>query len=526
MPLDQKKGSHGSELQADAGDSFVQGSEREAVDSASLKWNAAENDTNQKRVSSLRNSLRLWLSCLMEHTLLLPIWILFVVYAWPEGQSFIWLGGLPLLSLIGALLSLRMRRLWQRGVMAVCLGAGYASLPLIWLPRLGFPGSDITAGPARVLLMVQAAAFLGAAVVCTMQGLTAAAREGQYRLYWAAIANYFIAGIVFPKVPLLSDTVPLLTWAGAACVAAVLFVTNHQHLRYNLDSTGSHERLPAGLKRHNRLFMAAIIAASLLLAAGVGRWIGGVLWELLRGLIQWLTRSPAPEPILPEEPPAMPARPPLPEEVSEPGMLAELLNILFYVFGGLVIALLIGGAIYWLYRHGGTLWRKSIARLLSLLRRESPLPSQEVYRDEEKNIFSWEDTLQGWRQAASRLFGVRAAAPERWEEMKDSRKQVRYLYRQFLRKERDRGYSLKAELTPRETAEDIRCEQARQPELRKASGRRWKGNASSQSGPWGLEQAPGDSVIQRLLKLYYPARYGDKPINEEEVAELHRNLLP
>ncbi len=469
----------------------------------------ADHYTNQKDGAYLGQSIRLWLSCLMEHALLLPVWVLFVVYAWPEALSFIWLGGMLLLSLIGALLSFSLRKLWQRGAVAICLGMGYASLPLILLPRLGFAGSDITSEPARVVNIMQAAFFLAAAVVCIMQGLTAASRKGHYRLYWAAITIYFIAGIVFPRVPLLSDSVPLLTWAGAACVAAALFVTNHQHLRYNLDSTGSHERLPAGLKRHNRLFVTAIIVASLLLAAGVGRWIGGVLWGMLRGLLQWLTRSPAPEAILPEEPPAMPSPPPfLPEEVREPGLLAKLLNIVFYVFGGLVIAALVVVAIYWLYRHGGTIWRKSIARLLSLLRRESAPYSAEVYRDEEKNIFSWEDALQGWRQAASRLFGVRTSAPERWEEIQDSRERARYLYRQFLRKEREQGYSLKAELTPRETAEDIRSEQERQAGMKKASGRRGE----------------RDSVIQRLLKLYYPARYGDKPINEEELAELHRRL--
>lgn len=485
----------------------------------------ADHHTNQKGVAYLRQSVRLWLSCLMEHALLLPVWILFVVYAWPEALSFIWLGGMLLLSLIGALLSFPLRKLWQRGAVAICLGMGYASLPLILLPRLGLSGSDIMAEPARVFVIVQAAAFLVAGVVCTLQGLTAVAREGQYRLYWAAITIYFIAGVVFPRVPLLRDSVSLLTWVGVACVAAALFVTNHQHLRYNLDSTGSHERLPAGLKRHNRLFVTAIIVASLLLAAGVGRWIGGVLWGLLRGLLQWLTRSPAPEPILPEEPPAMPSPPPLlPAEVQEPGLLAKLLNIIFYIFGGLVIAALLVVAVYWLYRHGGNIWRKGIARLLSLLRRESPPGSQEVYRDEEKSIFSWEDTLQGWRQAASRLFGVRGTATERWEEMQDSRERARYLYRQFLRKEREQGYSLKAELTPRETVEDICSEQERQLGLRKASGRRGKGNADSKSGPLDREQAKGDSVIQRLLRLYYPARYGDKLISEEELAELHRRL--
>lgn len=479
----------------------------------------------QKRLAYLWQSLRLWLSCLMEHALLLPVWILFVNYAWPEALSFVWLGGLSLLALAGALLSLRVRKLWQRGMIAVCLGAGYVSLPLVLLPGPGVLGGNIGPASAWAPVIAQAAAFLAAAILSSLQGLTAAAREGQYRLYWAAILVYFIAGMVFPNVPLLSDSVPLLTWAGAVCVAVTLFVTNHQHLRYSLYSTGSHERLPAGLKRHNRLFVAAIAVASLLLAAGAGRWIGGILWGLLRGLVQWLTRSPSPEVVMPEEPAGLPAPPPmLAEEVREPGMLARLLNIVFYAIGGLVIVFLIGLALYWLYRHGGAIWRKAAARLLSLLRREARPSSHQAYHDEEKNIFSWEDALQGWRQSASRLLGVRTAALERWEEMQDSRERVRYLYRLFLRKERERGYSVKSELTPFETIEDVRREQERQAEKWKASGRWRKESARSKGEIWESGEDSGDSVVARLLRLYYPARYGDKPINEEELVELNRRL--
>ncbi|MGG6309531.1 hypothetical protein [Paenibacillus macerans] len=485
----------------------------------------------QNGFAYISQTLRLWVSCLMENALLLPVWLIFAAFFLPAGLSPAWLGMLPLLSLGGVLLGTRLRKLWQRGAAAALLGAGFAVAAALSASGgagpglLGLGDAPASAQDAAVAIL-QTFALFAACVFCLMQGMSAQARRGSFRLYWAGVGLYFIAGIAFPRIPALAGTVPLLTWSGLACLAVTLFVTNHQYLRYSSLSGDPNERLPAGLRRHNRLYIGAIVAVSVLLAAGAGRWIGGLLWELARRIVQWLTRRPEPEP-LPEQPAAeMPSMEPfLPADTHEPGLLSRILDIAFYSLGILIGAALLGYLLYWLYRNGGGVWRRTIDRLLALLRKESAAAENAAYRDEEKSIFTWEAALQSWRQAGARLFRP-GAAHDRWEDMSDNRERVRYLYRLLLRKERDGGYPLKLHLTPRETIMDIR----RDKEQRREAGN--KGRASSLmkrlagDGVQATEpvREEPDSPAGELVRLYYRARYGEGMPRDEEVAELRQRL--
>ncbi|GJM72862.1 hypothetical protein HMSSN036_50780 [Paenibacillus macerans] len=116
---------------------------------------------------------------------------------------------------------------------------------------------------ALALAMVRAGFWFAAGAFSCLQGLTAALRIGNFRLYWSGIALYFVSGIAFPRIPGLEGTVPLLTWSGAACLALALFVTNDSLLRYSFLSGDPAERLPGGLKRHNRLFIGVIVIVAL-----------------------------------------------------------------------------------------------------------------------------------------------------------------------------------------------------------------------------------------------------------------------
>lgn len=478
--------------------------------------------------------LRFWLACLMEYILLLPAWILFAAFLRPPEFPAAGLGLLPLLSLAAVLLGTRLRKLWQRGAAALAFGAAFAAAAFTWAGgpgALGFGDAPSAVQPptqAAAVALLQTAALLAAGVFCSLQGMTVRNRQGSFRLYWAGLGLYFLAGIFYPRIEALQGTVPLITWAGAFSLAAALFMTNHQYLRYSSQSADSGERLPAGLRRHNRLFVGVIIAVALLLAAGAGRWIGGLLWGMLKAIVRWLTRpqEPAPPPLEEPKEELPPLEPMLPAESHEPDLLAQILNYAFYVFGGLLLAALLGFVLYWLYKNAGGIWRKAVDRLLSLLRRESAAPEQAAYRDEETSLFTWETALQGWRKVGARLFR-NGKPPERWEDMKDNRERVRFLYRVFLRKERERGYPLKPHLTPREMVEEIKRETARQDEAAKAakSGKRKRPAGSVVSEKAG-ETVRGelDSAADPLLRLYYGTRYGEETPRDEEVAELRRRL--
>lgn len=478
--------------------------------------------------------LRFWLTCLMEYMLLLPAWILFAVFLRPPEFPAAGLALLPLLSLAGVLLGARLRKLWQRGAVALALGAVFAATAIAWAGGLGAlsfgnaPSASSASAQAAAAALLQTAALLAAGVFCSLQGMTVRKRQGSFRLYWAGLGLYFLGGIFYPRIGALQGTVPLITWAGVFCLAAALFVTNHQYLRYSSLSGDSGERLPSGIRRHNRLFVGVIIAAALLLAAGAGRWIGGLLWGMLKAVVRWLTRpqEPAPPPL--EEPEAgiPPLEPMLPVESHEPDLLARILNYAFYAIGGLLMAALLGFVLYWLYRNAGGIWRKAIDRLLSLLRRESGAPEQAAYRDEETSLWTWESALQGWRKVGARLLRA-GKPPERWEEMRDNRERVRYLYRLFLRKERERGVPIKLHLTPRETVEELKRETVRQDEAAPAArpGKRKRSvgvGVSGRAGEAAREEL--ESAADPLLRLYYGVRYGDETPRDEEVAELRRRL--
>ncbi len=559
------------------------------------------------------SSLKLWLSCLVELGLLLPVWLAAQAYLLGPGEA-VWLGVLPLASLGGVLLRNRLRRVWQRWAAALLLGAVLA-LAAVWAGAGAWSeawsgtwtgavaNADATnanaananaivgtgtgaasaagsgAGPAKpmalALAMVRAGFWFAAGAFSCLQGLTAALRIGNFRLYWSGIALYFVAGIAFPRIPGLEGAVPLLTWSGAACLALALFVTNDSLLRYSFLSGDPAERLPGGLKRHNRLFIGVIVIVALALAAGAGGWLGRQLWGMVKTLVQWLARpgkqEPPPEQAV-ELPPMQPMLPAA--EAHEPGIWSRLLDIAFYSIGILALAAALGFGLYWLYRNAGGVWRRAIDRLLDLLRREKAVEENAAYRDEEVRIFTWEAALKKWKKAGAAL--LRPGKAERWEELRDNRERVRYLYRRMLQAERKGGYRIKPHLTPYETTLDIRRERAAKTGRSKAAGKvkekaEMPGYASKLAAAAaeaeaakaareavfvkpaaageGAKPAEPESFAARaadgpgpaplaaagvkelkntgpgfLVRLYYKVRYGDEMPRDDEVAEVRRQL--
>ncbi|GJM72861.1 hypothetical protein HMSSN036_50770 [Paenibacillus macerans] len=195
------------------------------------------------------------------------------------------------------------------------------------------------------------------------------------------------------------------------------------------------------------------------MAAGAGGWLGRQLWGMVKTFVQWLARpgkqEPPPEQAV-ELPPMQPMLPAA--EAHEPGIWSRLLDIAFYSIGILALAAALGFGLYWLYRNAGGVWRRAIDRLLDLLRREKAVEENAAYRDEEVRIFTWEAALKKWKKAGAAL--LRPGKAERWEELRDNRERVRYLYRRMLQAERKGGYRIKLHLTPYETALDIRRERA------------------------------------------------------------------
>ncbi|MBW4080793.1 DUF4129 domain-containing protein [Paenibacillus sp. S150] len=433
----------------------------------------------------LKATLRLWLACIVEWLLFLPVWILLQVYLQSGNAILPWVYSLLLVSMAGALLRQWCNRKWKQLLAALVLG--------------------VLAGVLAGAFMLQEIPLYAGAILCAYLGTTAAARGGKLGMYVSGIALYFAATIAFARIPVLQPSVGILTWSGSLCLVLALLDSNTSHLRYSSFS-GAASPLPGGLRRHNRLFVLLFIALAAVLAAGAGRALGLLLWHAARAIAGCLSKlfSGSAEPEQPQEAPpqAMPELPPA--EAREPGMLAMILDVAFYALGTAALLTILYFALRWLYRNTGGLWRRFIGSLLSLLRREAPRDTA-AYQDEEKSIFTWEKTVQGvrdyWR---SRLAAV--SRRDRWEGMNGGRERTRWLYRHWLNAKRAGGYTPKSYLTPQETAADVQ-------EWTEDGKRRRKGEREAAAAP-----------PDELLRLYNQARYGAAEPSEAEVALLKEKL--
>lgn len=436
--------------------------------------------------SSFKDSLAIGLSAVIEWLMLLPVWLLMHTYLQRGEAAVTWIYLLPVLTAGGVLLRNVCSRLWKQLLAALLLG-----LLSGWLSgALTITGIPLVAGAA----------------VCAYLGMTAAARVNRLKIYMAGMALYFTGSIFFSRIPELQANVTVLTWSGSLSLILVLLDSNSSHLRYrSLD--GDKARLPAGLRRHNRLFVAGFIILAAALALGGAKAVVMLLWNAARIFITWISRlfsgseAPPPEAAPPAAAPQLPAF-----EENEPGLLAVILDIAFYIAGTAVVLLMLYFTLRWLYRNTGGILRRAVDRLLTLLRRESK-PAAAGYQDEETSLFTWEQTLRGFRKYwQSRLSP--ASRRDRWEGMNGSRERIRWLYRHWLRARQAEGYEVKAYLTPQETAADVAAW---------SEGQRRKRTGHSSDGQTG----------NRLLKLYNKARYTDEELSElstEEEASLKEQL--
>lgn len=433
----------------------------------------------------LKESLRLGLYCLIEWLLFLPVWIILQHYLQPEPFGLAWMYTLPLLSLTGMLLRHMFNRKWKQLLAALLIGMAAALLTFTTKPEL-----------LNLPLAVFSVAF-------PYLGMTVVNRKNRNGLYISGLAVYFIATIAFAPVPELKPSIPMLSWSGSLCLVLALLDTNTSFLRYSSFSDES-TRLPAGLRRHNRMFVILFIVAAAALAAGAGKAIGLFLWNSVRTIIGWILSlfSGAEEPLSPvRESGGAPQF--LSAQDQEPGLLGIILEVFFYALLAAVVIFLLYVVLRWLYRNTGGVLRRVLDRLMSMLRRGVP-EEQSAYQDEEESIFAWEKTLQGirhyWRDKLS-PHGRR----DRWEGMNGSRERTRWLYRQWLREKRAEGYEAKGFLTPQETAADVSAWSEGRKRQRKSD-------------------IHDPSANDRLLRLYNQARYGEEEPSASEVSSLKERL--
>jgi hypothetical protein len=432
------------------------------------------------------STIKLWIFSILELLLVLPLWILFQVYVLPKQIEPMWLNAMPLVSLGGILLrrqcSVRWKQLLAAFILGVTIGIlSSGSLSIESLP-LGIAG-----------------------FICAYLGLTADSRDQTSRKYWIGIVIYFVATIIFRRIPDLESNVTLLTWCGSLCLLLTLLISNSSYLQY---STLSQEgkALPKGLQRNNRIYVIGIGIVAAVLAAGVGKAIGTLLWNMVRSFFGWISKlfsgSSEPQPLPVEQPQASPEFPFVGDQ--KPGLLAAILDVALYVAGAVLLGVAAYYTLRWLYRNAGGKLKRVLDTLLTMLRREHTPKDNTSYLDEEKSVFTWEQTLQGLRNFWSTRVTPRNRK-DRWEQMNTEQERVRWLYRRWLHLKSDHGYEVKSYLTPKETEDDI-----------------FKWNALNKHKRKGDEIAVNTS--NSLIDLYEKARYGEENPSANDVVALKDEL--
>ncbi|WP_342566094.1 hypothetical protein NST84_13705 [Paenibacillus sp. FSL R7-0345] len=429
---------------------------------------------------TLTASLRLWLDCLIEGLLFLPLWVFLEVYLQPEQALFPWYFILPLVSLAGILLRHVFKRRWLQIL---------ASLPL------GLTAGFILGGmePNIIPLMAVSALF-------AYLGMSAAGREQGLKTYAIGLFVYFAAVIIYARVPELQHSLTLLSWCGGLCLVLALLNTNISFMRYNSFAAGT-ERLPLGMRRHNRMYVLLFILAAVLLASGAAKAIATLVlgaFYMLFGLLSRLLSKSEEAPLGRQGMPA--SQEFLQTEIKEPGLLSAILDILFYSLAAVVVLAVLYFGLRWLYRNSSGIFRRVVDALLAILRRESA-QEQTGFKDEEASVFAWDRTVQNLREYwRSRL--KPGGRNDRWEAMDGSRERVRWLYRHWLNARAAEGYKLKSHLTPQETGADVA----------EWSGDRKQGRKGERIG--------SEASAAELLQLYNEARYGQTTASAKEPEQL------
>lgn len=391
-----------------------------------------------------------------ELLLLLPVWLALFGWLAPYGAEAAWLALAPAASFLGVAAGRWLGRRWQQLAVAAMAAAAAAY-------AAASAGADWR--------VVAAAGAVGG--FAPLQGMTIGERASDARWHWAGLGLYFVAAVLFPRLDALQASVPLLTAAGAVCLAVAL-------------------------RRHNRLLMGALLLVAAGLTAAFGNAFGKLLYALLRGLFALLPAG-EPEAPPPAEAPPPPAMEGLPEPAGEPGLLFLILDILGYAVGALAALALLTALGIWLYRHAGSALRAWLRRLASFLARPTRAPEEAAYTDEESGVFSWEAVGRRMRDTWIGRLLSREREP-RWEELRTNRDRVRWLYRSWLRAAAGAGHAPSRASTPREAAE-----------------------AAARAG----ERRPGAAAagVQALAELYDRVRYGEEDASDEAVERLRRETV-
>lgn len=401
----------------------------------------------------------------------------------PEPIITPWLISLPLAVLLGATASILLRIRRTIIVLLIALAGGALSTTILtgWVIHAIIP-------------------LLSASILIWRNGLKAATEPSNTRLtashYWSGLLMYFIGFFLFRSYEPLRDYLSLLVGAGTVAIILTVILSNAHQLIVVSHSADGQPAVPASLKRHNRVYIIAVLVVAFGIAAFVSLPLGEIISEWFRSFLRWLfSRSTTMEP--PVDQPVQGELIPPELQEGEPSTFAKWLLRILTVFGVVLFIVVSIWIVFLLYRKFREVFRRLFAWMARLFRSRLDVRTDTGYVDETTRLLTLDTIRERWSQRL-REWGSRGKERANWEDW-SARERIRYVYRQFVRARIDEGYEYKAYLTPSETAKDLAS---------------WSQERKKMDEP-----KPDD-----LIRLYNQARYSDDDIDASE-AERVRQLI-
>ncbi len=433
------------------------------------------------------------LHSLVEILLFFPILLFIGLYAIPDSQLWVWIGSIPIMYLIGIITRNRMnveRRLYQY---LLAIGIGGAVSYFLFGQGLSAEGIAKNGWFGAGIFAVGLSLILGCVFV--KRGMMFAEKPWHNvfpsSLFIVGFLFYFVAYFVYKYNDLTEPYSALISWLGLVSIIAAVFILNFRTLQTETLSGNKQAAVAANIVRQNRAMLLVLLAIIIIIAAfrQIKDWLYAMMISILKWIFSLFSGEPSEAPVEINPTPAPAEQMPMPAGKDPFPLFVILEKIAYYV----MVILLIAASLYGIYR----LIRQMGKWLIQL---KQWLLQSKAGRNENMKITGYVDERTSIWRAKSRktsflerlqewVAGIFEKEP-RWEDLKDNKERVRYLYRHYLLRSMGSGYLFKNFLTPNETTIDIE---------------QW-----DQSKP-----APKD-----LTTLYNQARYGNTEIADRDVDKL------
>ncbi|GMA61145.1 hypothetical protein NZD89_15870 [Alicyclobacillus fastidiosus] len=417
-------------------------------------------------------------SCLVAF---LPLPLVVGAYVIKPGALWLWLVFLFLLAFVGAWFGIVVRRFNP-----VLKSLSVAAIALVWcaffadtLGRMPFAASF-----ALCAMFVVPASIMGA------NGLRMLYSNNLLSVWLIGLLVHFAAFFLVTYLSLLRPEIWIITVSAFVTVSMVVYALNQFQLNSLLSDGQAH--VPSKVRTFNRLLVTMFLGIVLLTFAcfaffvnlsDIERAISSLLQHLFPGGQQQTQSRPIHTPTF-----KFPKQPDTQTHQSGPATWQHIVSIIIAVasFVGLLFLLVRGlHAVWkWYQRHRGI---------------ETYEPTG--YVDKEESIAGESHRMGFFRRDRRRRHELA------WNELSSPEEQVRYLYRQFVRRSQSKGYTWVSADTALETTEGI-----------------WAWLEEKDSIQVRPTEFMHDSTFAKgcryLEELYDKARYGQGGITKDEVEHL------